>query len=69
MSTDRLELSPTCRFEVSRAEGYPPDVTLEYVEHACDHFSSDVHTSMAISEDEALEVVAFLARAFGWSGA
>ena len=51
-----------------------PEAKRQYLEDwckemTCDHFSSDVHTSVTISEDEALEIVAFLARAFRWSDA
>ena len=65
MKTEKLELTASCHFEVTRYEGYPTDVSLEYVEHACDHWSSDARTSVTINEEDARKIVAFLTAAFG----
>ena len=65
MTTEKLELTASCHLEVTRHEGYPTDVSIEYVEHACDHWSSDVLTSVAINVEDARKIVAFLTAAFG----
>ena len=66
MKTERLELSPSCRFEVTRYEGINlTQVCLEYVEHSSDHWHSDSTTSLDLTEDDARKIIAFLTAAFG----
>ena len=65
MQTEKLELGGSCHLEVVRyqAESCLPEVSLEYVEHACDHYSSDVHTSITIDSEMARKIIAFLTSA------
>ena len=67
MKTDKLELGASCHLELVRYENGPglPEVSIEYVEHACDHYSSDVHTSITIDSEMAIKIIAFLTSAHG----
>ncbi len=66
IQTERLELSPTCYFEVMRYAGTNiTDVCLEYVERSSDHWNSDHTTSIALSEEDARKIMMFLLAAFG----
>ena len=67
MKTEKLELGASCRFEVVRYEKGPwlPEVRLEYIENACDHYSSAVHTSITVDSEMALKIIAFLTSAHG----
>ena len=67
MKTDKLELGASCHLELVRYEKGPwlPEVSIEYIEHACDHSSSDVHTSINIDSEKALKIIAFLTSAHG----
>jgi len=67
MKTDKLELGGSCHLAATRYDNGPwlPDVSLEYVEHACDHYSSDTNTSITIDADMARKIIAFLSAAHG----
>ena len=61
----KIEIGPSCHFvSTTYAEGVRPDVSLDYTEHASDHWSSDVETSLDINEQKAREIIAFLEDAF-----
>jgi hypothetical protein len=62
--TQIIELSPTCKIVHYTWENIPGSVELEYVEHATDHWHHDRDTSVAISEKDAENIIAFLRNAF-----
>ena len=66
MTTTTLEISPGFKLECTKYESasYATDVSFEYIEHACDHWSSNVETTVSIDKDKAMEIIAFLSSAF-----
>lgn len=65
MKTETLEITSTCKFEaVTYDSPYPPLISLEYVEHATDHYHSDHKTSIELNKDEAQTIIDFLSKHF-----
>lgn len=54
----------SCHLECWKWDNYPTEVNLEYMEYACDHWSSDCHTSVSIDLEMAKNIIAFLKNAF-----
>ena len=65
MKTDKLELGGSCHLEATRWDSFPTQVSIEYVEHATDHWNSDSTTSVDIDADMARKIIAFLSAAHG----
>jgi len=55
-----LEISKTCRFELTKYTGFGSSLTLDYVEHSPAHGYSDSETSIDIDKEKAEEIIAFL---------
>ena len=70
MKTEKLKLGRSCHLEVTSYDIGPlgPDVSLEYVENASDHWSSDTTTNITIDADMARKIIAFLKVAHGITG-
>jgi len=64
MTTRKLEISPTCYFEVVEYDSMQNDLTLEYTEHASDHWCSNTHTVLTINKEQADNIINFLSKAF-----
>ena len=60
METRKLELSPSCSLEYNTYETSVSDMTLDYIEYASDHYSSNRLTSTDISKELAQEIINFL---------
>jgi hypothetical protein len=58
----RLQITPTCYFELSEYESFPATLTLDYTEHSPAHGYSDTGTSVDISKEKATEIIDFLQR-------
>lgn len=63
----RLEIGDYANCCLTRTEydgDLKPDITLDYLEHATDHMSSDTETSVDIDKESALEIISFLRESF-----
>jgi hypothetical protein len=64
MTQKKLELSSSCEFELFEYSNGEINLSLDYVEHATDHYSSDNTTSIDIDRDKAKEIIDFLLAAY-----
>jgi hypothetical protein len=62
MAETKLQITPTCYFELSEYESFPATLTLDYTEHSPAHGYSDTDTTVDISKGKAAEIIAFLQR-------
>lgn len=60
MKETRVEIAPTCYFELVEYETFPATLTLDYTEHSPAHGYSDTETSAAISKEQAAGIIAIL---------
>ena len=65
MTETKITLSSSCEIVFNTYDNNVTEVTLDYVEHACDHYSSDSNTSIYIEKDKAIEIVNALKLHFG----
>ena len=66
MTESRIEIGASCHLvKTLYGENFEPDISLDYTEHASDHWSSDTETSLDINEQKAREIITFLKEAFG----
>lgn len=65
MKETKLDITHTCHLELCEWESFPTKLTLEYVEHATDHWSSDTETSVDITVEQAKEIIAILQKYVG----
>ena len=61
-----LDISPSCKlaYYIYGEPAVNSDVTLEYIEYACDHWSSDTSTDIYLTKEKAIEIIEFLQEAF-----
>jgi hypothetical protein len=61
-----VELSGSCRFELTEYEGgdFEPTLTLDYTEHSSDGWYSDNETSIDIDKDTAIAIISVLQKAY-----
>jgi hypothetical protein len=61
MEVRHCQLSKDCFFEATTYDnGWPPSLSLEYVEHSSDHWHNNEDTSVDITPEKASELIAFL---------
>ena len=65
MTETKITLSSSCEIVLNTYDNNVTEVTLDYVEHACDYYSSDSNTSICIEKDKAIEIVNALKLHFG----
>jgi hypothetical protein len=65
MIETKIKLSSSCELILNTYDNGVHEATLDYVEHACDHWSSDTDTSINIEKDKATEIVNALKLHFG----
>jgi len=65
MTETKITLSSSCEIVLNTYDNNVTEVTLDYVEHASDHYSSDSNTSICIEKDKAIEIVNALKLHFG----
>jgi hypothetical protein len=64
MIETELKISENCKFICTKYKYIGTDVTLDYVEHAADHWHADDDTSIDISKEKAVEIISFLQKSF-----
>ena len=65
MTETKITLSSSCEIVLNTYDNNVTEATLDYIEHACDHWSSDSNTSIYIEKDKAIEIVNALKLHFG----
>lgn len=65
MESTKVEIGKSCHIiRDVYGGGAHQDVSIDYTEYACDHYSADTETSLDIDKDKAVEIVRFLTECY-----